>query len=175
MLLAAFHWIQEVFISTLPHDSSRPFVSICQYRYINVSYNVYSAVCIVMFACVVLYAKMSLYRVCTQEWMCVSMYVRNSSNVGVMSQASRGGSLPHLINDTPRLMIAPSGKQRPRTLPLSSPSIYLSIHPSSHMNWFPLRLQKTCLYLIHLCFCGKPIESQCQAEPSKGSFLFLSR
>lgn len=60
---------------------------------------------------------------------CVSTFVRNGTNVAVMSQASRGGSPPHLINGTPPIM---TGQQSPRISPSSSPSIYLCVQPTIH-------------------------------------------
>ena len=99
---------------------------------------------------------------------------RHSTNVTIMSQASRGGSLPHLINSTPPLMTALADQQCPRILTLLSPSIYLSVHPSIWTHLHP-RLLRTFLYLKYLALCGKCIVSQCQAVRLKGSFLFLSR
>ncbi len=82
----------------------------------------------------------SCMHVCLHTWlsihtrMCarVSTFVRNSTNVTVMSQVSRSGSLPHLINDTPPLMTALTGQQNPRTLPFSSPSYHMSMRSSIH-------------------------------------------
>lgn len=106
----------------------------------------------------------------------VSIFVRNSTNVTVMSQASRGGSLPQLINDTPPLMTAPTGQQNPRTLPLSSPSIYLCVHPSIH-PYEHAYTQTSNISLSEIPGFVRKMHriSVSVAVHCKGSFLLLSR
>lgn len=53
----------------------------------------------------------------------------NSSNVAVMSQANREGSLAHLINDTSPLMSTPTGQESPQDIMVII-TIHISIGPS---------------------------------------------
>lgn len=54
-----------------------------------------------------------------------------SGSVARMSEASRGGSLPHLINDTSLITPAPAAQQKPHAISIIIP-IHISIHPSIH-------------------------------------------
>lgn len=86
---------------------------------------------------------------CVEVWVCL---LETAPMSLVMSQASREGSLPHLINDTPPLMTALTGQQSPRTLPLSSPSIYLC--PSIYLStWTRLHSEFSGFLICNTWVC----------------------